>query len=97
MRRLRGDRTLSSVAEAAGIAKGELSMYERGFALPPADHVGRLVPFYGNPSGWWPPSVLRVLADGNIGPGCGEELDPGASRRRIYHNEACRAQARKEK
>lgn len=97
--RLRREQTglsLEDVRARTGIAKGELSMFERGHSIPRDDQVERLRPIYGDPDGWWPASVHRaLLLDLGDCPGCGDELDPDASGSRRYHNDECRADARR--
>lgn len=96
LRELRGDRTLRAVCRATGLAVGEVSMFERGHSVPRDDQATLMVPFYGPVERWWPAGVRAVLyPDIRRCPGCGEELPPGASRRRVYHGEACRARARR--
>lgn len=71
-------------------------MFERGHSIPRDDQVDRMMLVYGNPGGWWPLGVCRVLnADLRDCPGCNDELDPDASRARVYHSEACRNEARR--
>lgn len=90
MRELRGDQTLSSVAARLGMAKGELSMIERGHQIPRDDEVPALEREYGPREEWYLPTIRRALApDMPLCAGCGEELDPGARRSRRYHEE-CR-------
>jgi len=88
--------SLDQVMAATGLAKGELSMFERGHSVPRDDQIRRLTPIYGPPEQWYPPGVLRLLMP-DLGDcaGCDDELDPDASRRRRYHNEHCRAYARR--
>lgn len=88
--------SLDDVLHQTGIAKGELSMFERGHSIPRDDQVAALRPVYGHPGVWYPPGVARVLMpDLRDCAGCGDELDPDASRSRIYHNDVCRAEARR--
>jgi transcriptional regulator with XRE-family HTH domain len=92
MRELRGERSITEASQATGCARGEISMFERGHSLPHADQVPRLTRFYGvGPDGWYPRGVLGVLyPDIARCEGCGEELAPGASRRRRFHDDVCR-------
>lgn len=95
LRDLRGDLTITDVCAATGLARGEVSMFERGHSIPRGDQATRMVAVYGPISGWYPAGVLAVLYPDIVRcPGCDEELDPGASRRRIYHDEACRRASR---
>lgn len=88
--------SIGEVAARTGLAKGELSSFERGRWFPRDDQVDALRRCYGDPSGWYPPTVARaLLADLADCPGCGEELDPDASGSRVYHDEACRHAARR--
>lgn len=98
LREYRDARELSigDVVELTGLARGEVSMFERGHSIPRAPQVDAMLPVYGPISGWYPPGVLAVLyPDIPRCPGCGHELEPTASRRRIYHGEACRATHRR--
>jgi len=92
MRARRGEMGLSLAAASVRvrIAKGELSMIERGYLLPRAALVERIEQVYGPIETLYPAGVLHVVA-GDIRrcPACGEELDPGASKQRRYH-EGCR-------
>lgn len=79
-----------------GIAIGEISQFERGHSIPRDDQAVRMEIVYGDPSGWYPATVARALfPDIADCPGCGDELDPDASRRRIYHSDDCRNEARR--
>jgi transcriptional regulator with XRE-family HTH domain len=94
--RLQRGLSISDVAARTGLAKGEISMLERGHAIPRDDQVDRMRPVYGSPLGWYPPTVFRaLLPDLADCPGCGDELDPDASGARRYHNDACRAAVRR--
>lgn len=96
LRGLRGDRSINEVVRLTGLAKGEVSMFERGHSIPRGPQVEAMLPVYGDPSGWYPAGVQAVLyPDLRRCPGCGDELDPGASRRRVFHSEACRAAHRR--
>lgn len=96
LRELRGDRSIGDVVELTGLARGEVSMFERGHSVPRGPQVLAMRPVYGDPDGWYPAMVKAVLyPDIARCPGCGEELEPGASRRRVYHSEACRTAARR--
>jgi hypothetical protein len=87
----KGDISIGSAAAATGLAKGEISSFERGHAIPRDDQVAALRFIYGDPSGWYPATVARALL-GDLGdcPGCGDELDPDASGARRYHDDSCR-------
>lgn len=96
LRLLRAGRPLRQVAELAGIDRGLLSRFERGRALPSDQQLQRLELVYGPADGWYPPTVLAALApDLDPCPGCELPLDPSTSRRRKFHDDSCRAQARK--
>lgn len=97
LRRLRPDGlSLEDVRERIGISRAELSQFERGHSVPRDEQVAKMTIVYGGPSGWYPPGVLRVLMP-DLGDclGCGEELEPTSSRTRRYHDETCRAEARR--
>lgn len=95
LRRARG-LTVEQAAACAGLAKGEISMLERGHALPRDEQLPGLYRVYGHPSGWYPAGVLHVLMDDLAEcPGCGDELEPDSSRRRRYHSPSCRSAARR--
>lgn len=88
--------SIGDVCEVTGLARGEVSMFERGHSIPRDLQAAAMVAVYGDPRGWYPPGVLRVLApDLADCAGCGDELDPDASRSRRYHDETCRAEARR--
>jgi transcriptional regulator with XRE-family HTH domain len=92
----RGERSITDVAELTGLARGEISMLERGQQLPRDEWIPKLELVYGARCDWYPVGVQAELVDDlPICPGCGEELEPSASRRRIYHGEACRGRARR--
>ncbi len=88
--------SITDVTERTGLARGEISMIERGQQLPRDDQIPRLELVYGDQSFWYPMGVQVVLLDDlPVCLGCDEELAPDASRRRRYHNDACRARARR--
>ncbi|MFL5313051.1 MAG: hypothetical protein ACJ79H_21675 [Myxococcales bacterium] len=96
MREKRGDRSLDSVADLTGVAKGSLSMFERGHAFPVARQLAPLERVYGPVDGWYPAGVLAaLLPDLATCEGCGKELPTDSSRRRRYHGESCRSKARR--
>lgn len=71
-------------------------MFERGHSIPRDDQAHAMTGFYGHPDGWYPPGFWNlVYPDIKRCPGCGLELDPGASRRRVYHGDACRGRFRR--
>lgn len=86
LRPLRGDRSITDVCEATGIARGWISMFERGHAVPSAEQATAMVAIYGPPETWYPRGVLDILVD-DLGdcPVCGDELEPDYSRRRQLH------------
>jgi transcriptional regulator with XRE-family HTH domain len=87
--------SIGEVALYTGLAKGEISSFERGHAIPRDDQLEAMKLVYGDPSTWYPATVARaLLPDLADCPGCGDELDPDASGARRYHNEECRAAAR---
>lgn len=97
LRGIRTSRALSigDVCAATGLARGEVSMFERGHSIPRDDQVEQMVGVYGSPVGWYPASVLHVLLiDLRDCGGCGDELEPDASGSRRYHSDACRSEAR---
>lgn len=47
LRKLRGERTINSVADNVGISKSALTMYETGNRIPRDDIKARLADFYG--------------------------------------------------
>lgn len=58
----RGPRSLRSVALAAGVNAGQLSMIEQGRLLPKDDEIPRLAEAYGVEfTKWYPPLVLAAL------------------------------------
>lgn len=62
LRDIRGVRSLRSIADAAGINPGQLSMVEQGKTLPKDDEIPRLVEAYGAPfTKWYPPLVLAAV------------------------------------
>jgi hypothetical protein len=88
--------SITDVCEAVpGLARGEVSMFERGHSIPRDDQADRMVVVYGPVSGWYPATVARALV-GDLTDclGCGEELDPDAKASRRYHDDACRSDAR---
>lgn len=88
--------SIQDVASRTGCAKGEISQMERGHLIPRDDQLGRLATVYGDPAAWYPAGVVQaVLPDTADCPGCGDELDPDASRRRKYHGDACRSRHRR--
>lgn len=88
--------SLEDVRARTGVAKGELSMFERGHSIPRDDQVDHLRPIYGSPDTWYPATVVRaLLPDLADCPGCGDELEPDASGARRYHDDDCRADARR--
>jgi len=93
----RGDQlSITDVALATGLARGEISMLERGQQLPRDEWLRALELVYGDRARWYPAGVANVLLpDLAVCPGCGDELAPDASRRRIYHNDRCRSRARR--
>lgn len=96
LRRYRGDRSITDVVELTGIARGEISMLERGQQIPRDEWIPTLEAVYGDRHDWYPAGIHQnLLEDLPICPGSDEELDPDASRRRIYHSEACRGRARR--
>lgn len=97
MRVLRADRfSLGDCSRITGIAKGELSMFERGHSFPYDAQADKLEPFYGPRSGWYPAGVAAILFDDLADcDGCGEELDPDLRRGVRYHGAACRAEHRR--
>lgn len=96
MRAQRGDRRIASIADETGIARGWISMYERGQAIPTAKQIPTLERVYGPASGWYPAGVLAVLLpDLALCEGCGSELPADSSRRRLYHDSACASRARR--
>lgn len=96
MRQARGALSIGDVTALTGVARGEISMFERGHSIPNARQVAALEPVYGPATAWYPAGVLAVLlADLGICEGCDGELAPDSSRRRRYHNPACAARARR--
>jgi hypothetical protein len=101
LRELRGDRLLVDVERslrAAGVklSRADLSRFERGQQIPTDQQATDLEQIYGPRSEWFPATVAHALApDLDDCPGCGEPLDPSASRRRRYHGDECRALARR--
>jgi transcriptional regulator with XRE-family HTH domain len=96
LRKIRqGDgRSIGDVAALTGIAKGEISSFERGHAIPRDDQLEAMRNYYGHPSRWYPATVARaLLPDLADCPGCGEELEPDASGSRRYHDDECRIAA----
>jgi transcriptional regulator with XRE-family HTH domain len=88
--------SIDEVAARTGLAKGEISMIERGHSVPRDDQLESLRSVYGDPGGWYPPTVARaLLRDLADCPGCGDELEPWASGARRYHDDSCRAAARR--
>lgn len=84
--RLQSGLSLTDVCVRTGLARSDLSRLERGHELPRDDQAEALALVYGPPSGWYPPSVLRVLAvDLRACASCGEDLDPGARANRRRH------------
>lgn len=91
-----GHLSIGEVAALTGLAKGEISSFERGHAIPRDDQIPAMVRVYGPPEEWYPATVARaLLPDLGDCPGCGDELDPDASGARRYHDETCRAEARR--
>lgn len=89
LRDLRGDLKLPEAAELTGVAKGDLSLIERGYLLPRRELVERLAGVYGDPAGWYPPTVAHALApDPPACDRCGEPLPPSARANRKRH-EVC--------
>lgn len=92
LRRIRAEAGLSlgDVAARTGVAKGELSMFERGHYIPRQEQVGPLAVVYGPAQRWWPATVWRAISpDLRRCVDCGEELDPGDRLNRVRH-EGCR-------
>lgn len=88
--------SIGDVCQVTGIARGDISMFERGHSVPYDAQLPVMIGVYGPMDGWYPASVLAVLMpELRDCPGCGEELDPDASRRRRYHDERCRSEARR--
>lgn len=86
---------LRTVARNTGISAAQLSGIERGYELPPDEKVAALELYYGPAATWYPATVRRALHHEKICPGCGYPLGADASRRRMYHSEACRGRARR--
>ena len=98
LRVLREERELSitDVCAATGLARGEVSMFERGHAIPRDDQADRMEQVYGPRERWYPPTVARALLhDAGDCRNCGDELDPDASARRRYHPDCPRRPARR--
>ena len=91
LRRIRASAGLSlgEVSARTGIAKGELSMFERGHSIPRHPQVIALESVYGPARRWYPATVWRALVH-DLGRcvDCGEELDPGDRLNRVHH-EVC--------
>lgn len=88
--------SLTEVVDATGVSRAELSRIERGQQLPVDRDVTRLEQVYGPADAWYPATVAGALSpDLDPCPGCGEPLDPSASRRRRFHDDTCRARARR--
>lgn len=88
--------SLSDVVAATGVPRAELSRIERGQQIPVDRDVARLEQIYGPAGAWYPPTVAVALApDLEPCPGCNEPLDPSVSRRRRFHDDTCRAAARR--
>lgn len=88
--------SLDDVWTRTGISKGELSHFERGHSIPRDEQALKLIPVYGDPSGWYPRTVAHVLMP-DLGDcaNCGDELDPDARRGQRFHNQACRLEHRR--
>lgn len=90
--------SIRDVVRRTGIAPGDISLIERGYLIPTHEQAVALMRVYGDPDDWYPATVWRAFdADlsRRVCPGCDEPLEPDASKGRRYHDDRCRARARR--
>lgn len=62
LRTIRGRRTITDIEKASGVARGTLSLLERGRLFPLEKHIAALERAYdAELHTWYPPFVLAVL------------------------------------
>jgi len=89
MRERRGPVSLTFAERISGVARADLSKYERGREFPPDDQVDDLERVYGPWQDWYPATTLRAVRRERDCARCGDPLEPSASGARRYC-ESCR-------